>query len=147
MSTKNAKSPEEMDIKDEVRKLSIPLTNMIPAPHRAFVYTMSLKEIQLAEGLIVPGATIVKDHNKNNLTIQRKRYFIVAIGKDFSVKDLDGKSLEPGDEVMLIDYDDKSILHLPEVTDYENGMTKFSVVDELEIVAFRRAVRVEKVLE
>lgn len=134
----NAKKASDLAMEDLATRFSFPLPTICPAPHRAFIKTFTAEEVKMKSGLVIPGMSQAKDHNKNAFTLERKRYFIAALGQDFRVFDKDGKQVEVGDEVFMISYDDKSVLVLPEIQDDRNDLYTYHIIDDLAVVGLRR---------
>ena len=141
---RNSMNAKDMEAKDRVETLRIPFTEMEPGSHRCFVVSTVASEIKLAGGLVVPGMNQIKDHNKNPLTIVKKRYFIVKVAGDFTVDH--GKpevKLEMGDEVWPLGFDGVTPIILPEVEDWQNGAFRYGLLHDSEIMAYRKTPKEE----
>lgn len=124
-----------------VSVIDIPKCQLTPSNGRIFITSVDAGEQKTAGGVIIPNK-FNNDPQKEKSTIERKRYYVVAVADDVPVKDV-GKKLEMGDEVFLLLMPDAIGFDLPYVIDYYTRNT-FDVIHYTELAAIGASATLQK---
>src|SRR6056297_3497389 len=135
---------KENALEEEIKKIEIPETKMIPQEMKVFCVEIQLENLKTDSGIILPASYQAgkKTHERKNLS----RFFVVAMGDKVKEKKFGGKSLEIGDELLYHDVEDAVGVKHPEVIDYDlldtKGLIRRYVV--LDITEFAGIIKHEK---
>jgi co-chaperonin GroES (HSP10) len=119
----------------EKGKLTLQLTDIKPANHRLFVVPYVEPEKIAKSGLVLPSHLTVKDKHKNDISIERLRYFVSAVSEDLSM------DINIGDEVYPLIFDGVTLIQLPSIIDFNNDNFQFLVMHETEIMGYKSNTR------
>lgn len=111
--------------------LKLQLTDIKPANHRLFVIPYVEPEKKSESGIILPSHMKVKDRHKNDIHIDRLRYFVAAVADDVSM------DIKIGDEVYPLIYDGTTLIELPSIMDYNNDNFEYLIIHDTEIMGYK----------